>query len=98
MPLEDTFFHACKSENKWMEAALVKVPTIASWNSELAGAIEDGVNGYLCKDMQEWNDKLQNLIGDEKLRRDLAERAHERVLERYTTYTLEPEVLNFFTE
>ena len=56
------------------------------------------MNGYLCKDMQEWNDKLQNLISDEKLRRDLAERAHERVLERYTTYTLEPEVLNFFTE
>ena len=98
MPLEDTFFHACKSENKWMEAALVHVPTIASWNSELAGAIEDGVNGYLCKDMQEWNDKLQNLISDEKLRKDLAECAHERVLERYTTYTLEPEVLKFFME
>ena len=29
-PLEDNLFNAAKSENKWMEAALVKVPTIAS--------------------------------------------------------------------
>ena len=29
-PIENTIFNTAKSENKWMEAALVKVPTIAS--------------------------------------------------------------------
>ena len=29
-PLEESLFNEAKSENKWMEAALVKVPTIAS--------------------------------------------------------------------
>ena len=29
-PLQDTVFNRAKSENKWVEAALVKVPTIAS--------------------------------------------------------------------
>ena len=30
MPLEDSIFHCSKSENKWMEAALVKVPSVMS--------------------------------------------------------------------
>lgn len=98
MPLEDTFFHACKSENKWMEAALVHVPTIASWNSELAGAIDDGVNGYLCKNLKEWQEKLQKLVEDESLRSELAEHAHKCVMERYTTFNVEPEILELFSK
>ena len=97
MPLEDTFFHACKSENKWMEAALVSVPTIASWNNELARAIVDGENGFLCKNLEEWENKLQKLVDDEELRNKLAMKAHERVLERYTTYYIEPEILKMFS-
>lgn len=98
MPLQDTFFHACKSENKWMEAAFVHVPTIASWNSELAGVIEDGVNGYLCKNQKEWEEKLQKLIDDELLRKKLADHAYECVLENYTTFSVEPEILNVFSK
>ena len=29
-PLRETVFNRAKSENKWIEAALVKVPTVAS--------------------------------------------------------------------
>ena len=94
MPLEDTFFHACKSENKWMEAALVKVPTIASTNSELAGAIQDGETGYLCSDEKEWEEKLQDLVENAGVRERLAKAAHERVLQRYTTFQIEKEVLD----
>lgn len=98
MPLEDTFFHACKSENKWMEAALVKVPTIASYNLELGAAIEDGKTGYLCRNLEEWQEKLDLLTEDEKLRDTLAENAHARVLSRYTTKTLEEIVEQLLTK
>lgn len=94
MPLENTFFHACKSENKWMEAALVNVPTIASWNTELAGAIEDGVTGYLCKDLNEWQIKLQALIDDEGVRREIAKKANQEVMKKYTTFRVEAEVFD----
>lgn len=94
MPLQDTFFHACKSENKWMEAGLVKVATIASYNSELSLAIKDGENGYLCKDMKEWKEKLEKLVNDKTLRNTLAENAYLRVKERYTAYYLEEEILD----
>lgn len=94
MPLENTFFHACKSENKWMEAALVNVPTIASWNTELAGAIEDGVTGFLCKDLNEWQIKLQALIDDEGVRREIAKKANQEVMKKYTTFRVEAEVFD----
>lgn len=87
MPLENSVFHTCKSENKWQEAALVGVPTIASYNSELAWAITDNENGFLCKDNKEWEDKLEKLIVDEQLRNKIASCAHEKVMREYTTYT-----------
>lgn len=89
MPLENELFHVCKSENKWQEAALVGVPTIASYNSELALAFSDGKEGYLCKDCKEWEEKLEKLVVDEKLRDELANNAHEKVMREYITYTRE---------
>lgn len=87
MPLENTQFHECKSENKWQEAALVGVPTIASYNDELAIAITDGDNGYLCKNRDEWKEKLEILIANKQIRDTIAEKAHEKVMCEYTTYT-----------
>lgn len=98
MPLEDTVFHECKSENKWMEAALVDVPTIASWNSELAGVIRDGIDGFLCKNKEEWKGKLNRLIEDEELRNRLSASAHKRVMQEYMTDDIEPEVLNIIVK
>lgn len=94
MPLEDTFFHACKSENKWMEAALVHVPTIASRNSELELAVEDGVDGYLCSNEEEWREKIELLVNNETLRKQIADNAHERVMCRYTSYFLEEKMID----
>ena len=92
MPLENMMFHECKSENKWMEAALVNVPTIASWNNELATVIKDGVDGFLCKNSEEWTNKLQQLVKNENLRKQIAHDAHERVMKEYTTDDMELEV------
>lgn len=92
MPLENMMFHECKSENKWMEAALVNVPTIASWNNELATVIKDGVDGFLCKNSEEWTNKLQQLVKNENLRKQIAHDAHERVMKEYMTDDVESEV------
>lgn len=94
MPLEDTFFHACKSENKWMEAALVHVPTVASWNEELGRVINNGVDGCLCKTPQEWKETLQNLIDDKSLRNRIADEAYEKVMKNYTTFDVEQDVVD----
>ena len=41
MPLENSLFHWCKSENKWTEAALVKVPSVMSRNCEMEYVVEN---------------------------------------------------------
>ena len=94
MPLEDTEFHNCKSENKWMEAAMVGVPTVASWNTELERVISNGVDGYLCKTKEEWVENLQSLIDDVNLRKKIAEAAREKVWKDYTTLHMEQDVLD----
>lgn len=85
MPLEDTCFHSCKSENKWMEAALVHVPSVMSYNVELEKVIVSGKTGFLCANKEEWYTSLKMLIEDENLRRSVGDAAFQRVMERYTT-------------
>ena len=67
-PLEDTIFNRAKSENKWVEAALVKVVTVASDVGAFHDCIENGVNGILCQDRQEWKKALVRLIEDREYR------------------------------
>lgn len=67
MPLEDTLFHRCKSENKWMEALLVGVPTIATFNEELAMVMCDKESAYLCKSKKDWYENLNFLISEKSI-------------------------------
>ena len=79
-PLVDSVFNRAKSEIKWIEAALVKVPTIASHIGAFADMVIDGQTGLLAKD-SEWKEKLESLILSVDLRRELAENAYAFVLE-----------------
>ena len=79
-PLVDSVFNRAKSEIKWIEAALVKVPTIASHIGAFADMMIDGQTGLLAKD-SEWKEKLESLILSADLRRELAENAYAFVIE-----------------
>lgn len=79
-PLVDSIFNRAKSEIKWLEAAMVKVPTIASDIGAFADMVIDGQTGLLAKE-DEWNEKLDSLIFSAELRQKLAENAYHFVLE-----------------
>lgn len=89
MPLEDTVFHWCKSENKWMEAGLVHVPSVVSSNKELDSRIYDKEDGFLCHNEEEWYDTLKLLIEDSNLRKTIGDNANKRILSDYTTAYLD---------
>jgi glycosyltransferase involved in cell wall biosynthesis len=87
-PLEDTVFNEAKSENKWVEAALCKVITVASNTGAFADTIKDGETGLLCKDETEWYKKLKGAITDVEYRRKIALKAYNEVIKNnVTTYT-----------
>ncbi len=73
-----------KSEVKYIEAAIMGVPTVASRTDGFERAIRDGETGFLAGDTEEWIEKLERLITDPVLRHEMGEAARSDVLRRYT--------------
>lgn len=84
-PLEigDPFCES-KSELKFFGAGILKVPTVAAATQTFREAIADGVDGFVASTNQEWFNKIERLILDEKLRKAMGEKAREKVLQKYT--------------
>ena len=67
-PLTNTIFNRAKSENKWVEAALVKVPTVASDIGAFHEMVENGKTGILCQNEVQWEEALCALIEQSQYR------------------------------
>ena len=95
-PLVDSIFNRAKSEIKWIEAALVKVPTVASKIGAFSDEVVDGGTGLLATD-DEWFDKLESLVLSLELRQKLAESAYRAVLEN-CTLSKKDEMVTYFEQ
>ncbi len=84
-PLVDDIFNRAKSENKWTEAALVKVVTAASNVGAFSEIIENDKTGLLFSNEKEWSDGLEKLISDKDYREKISECAYEYVKENCIT-------------
>ncbi len=86
-PLEyDVAFTESKSELKFLEAALLEVPTVAARLGAYEIAIEDGVDGILCGTPDEWFFGIERLVVDVKLRERMGKAAREKVEASCTTF------------
>lgn len=101
-PLERTIFNEAKSENKWVEAALVKVPTVASRVGAFEKKIEHNVTGILCETREEWTQALKKLVEDPEYRRKIGnaacQYAHENCCTLRTGYPITKFLRNCMTE
>lgn len=87
-PLEKYIFNEAKSNIKYIEASIVKLPSVSSPLSAFVDVINDGVNGYIANDQVEWFDKLTKLVSCERTRQDMAIKANATVLARYNTESI----------
>jgi glycosyltransferase involved in cell wall biosynthesis len=78
-------FCESKSELKFFEAGIVQVPSVAAATEPFREAIIDGVDGFVAKGEDEWREKLEKLITDENLRKEMGEKARMKALKEYTT-------------
>lgn len=86
-PITKSIFNAAKSENKWTEASLCKVITLASNYGAFKTSIVDGKTGILCDD-DEWYDKLNYAVTNLGEMNKIAENAYREVIKhKITTYT-----------
>ncbi|MCD7895194.1 MAG: class I SAM-dependent methyltransferase [Planctomycetaceae bacterium] len=79
-PLENIPFNQGKSELKIFEAGVYGIPTVASPVESYATCIENGVNGLLASDDEEWYSALKLLIDNANYRRDLGRNARKKAL------------------
>ena len=84
-PIEKIIFNKAKSENKWVEASLVKVPTVASNYGAFKHVIQQNKTGILCSNLNDWYISLKTLINSEYLRRTIGENAYFFCKRKYNT-------------
>ena len=83
VPLEDSEFNRGKSELKFIEMAVLHVPSVFSDMSVYNSVVVDGVSGFLASTEEEWISKIELLINDVKLREEISQNALETVLTNY---------------
>lgn len=85
-PLVDNEFNRCKSNIKWQEYSIAKVPGVFSstvYGSTATHIIFDGNIGMLADTEEEWYGCLKNYIICKNLRDDIAAHAYSVVKQEY---------------
>lgn len=91
VPLVDNGFNRCKSVVRFLDAALVQTPLIASMVGDYANLLRDGDTGWLVTD-DGWDEGLREACRDASLRRDIARRARDFVETGYAVSSYSPEL------
>ena len=76
-------FCETKSEVKYVEAALVRVPTVASATESFSFGIRHGSNGFLASGEGDWLEGLERLVVEPDLRVQMGRNAYEDAMLRY---------------
>ena len=83
-PLADDEWSKGKCGFKAIEFMACGVPVVASAVGVNREIIDDGVNGFLAADEDEWVEKVGRLLSDAALRRRFAESGRRTIQERYS--------------
>jgi len=81
-PLRDTEFNRCKSNIKWLEYSIAKIPGVYSPTVYSMRGFDEKL-GILAKNPEQWYSALKNLIQYEQLREDIGHCAYTMVKKRY---------------
>lgn len=83
-PLEAGVFADCKSEIKWLEAAVLGIPSVVSQTGTYREVLNNGTDGLAAGNAAEWEASLTRLIEDPVWRRSVGEAARRSTNARYS--------------
>ncbi len=86
IPLVANDFNQAKSELKFFEAGIVKVPSCMTPTEVYQNLVCDGVDGLFCNP-GEWFDKIELLYQNAKFRKQIGQKAYEKVCQNYLNET-----------
>lgn len=82
-PLEPTLFNDCKSNIKFLEAAIVRVAAVCSPRDAFLAVMRHEENGLLAVTSEDWKTCFLTLARDKVFRQRLAAQAWQDVTDRY---------------
>ena len=97
MPLPDDEWARGKCGLKGLQYMALGIPTVMSPVGVNTEIIDDGVNGFLAGDEDEWLTKLTRLIESAELRGNLGREGHETVEQRYSVRSQQERYLSLLT-
>lgn len=72
-----------KSEIKWLEAAMLGIPSVVSDTATYQEVIRPGETGFLCSSPEDWIAALDSLVRDPDLRQRIGSQARQHALAAY---------------
>lgn len=87
-PLEAGIFADCKSEIKWLEAAMLEIPSVVTGTQTYLEVLEDGSDALIAYTPQDWFEKLDALVNSPELRHTIAQNAHAKAWRNYHPSTM----------
>lgn len=78
-PITDSAFNRAKSNLKWLENSALGIPTVAMRVGHFAETVNDGVDGLLAEDAEEFKKHLELLVTNRKWRKAIGTAANASV-------------------
>lgn len=89
-------FTQAKSEVKFIESSLLRIPTVATPLESYRSIIVNGENGFLASSQEEWYSSLARLVESPSSRMRIGMRAYEDVLRVYGPQAMQKETHHVF--
>lgn len=96
MPLPDDEWAKGKCGLKGLQYMALEIPTLMSPVGVNAEIIQDGENGFLATETDEWVEKIARLVESKELREEMGKAARKTVLEKYSVLALKDTYLRLF--
>ncbi len=97
-PLPDEEWVLGKSGLKALQYMALGIPTVAQRIGANIDIIEDGKNGLLAGNVEEWAEALRRLVRDPELRAELGNKGRRTVAARYSVAVTRPVYLSVLNE
>jgi FkbM family methyltransferase len=86
----------CKSELKWLEAAMFGIPSVVSGTVTYNEVVEPGVTGLVCNTVDEWIEALDRLVQDGELRERIGMAARDQARDLYSVPRMAANLASIF--